>query len=112
MTQGEAESWGCSGWGRDGSGASHQCVYIPDEGWCKEKEADSSQRCSVWGQEAMGAILKFIPIFKNIYFYCLIGQIVEQVAQRGCGISILEDIQNMTGHGLEQSAVADSEQEG
>ncbi|KAK4831197.1 hypothetical protein QYF61_015929 [Mycteria americana] len=35
------------------------------------------------------------------------GQALAQVAQRGCGISILGDIQSPAGHGPEQPAVAD-----
>lgn len=31
----------------------------------------------------------------------------EQVAQEGCGISILEDAQNPTGQGAEQCALID-----
>ena len=35
---------------------------------------------------------------------------MEQVAERVCGVSILEDIQNLTGHGHEQLALADPAQ--
>ena len=35
------------------------------------------------------------------------GQTLEQTAQRGCRVSILGDIQNLTGHGPEQPAVTD-----
>ena len=38
---------------------------------------------------------------------CEGSQTVEQVAQRGCGLSIFGDTQNLTGHGPGQPAVAD-----
>ncbi|KAK4824797.1 hypothetical protein QYF61_019465 [Mycteria americana] len=40
-------------------------------------------------------------------FYCESGQTLEQTAQRGCGVSILADIQNPTRHTSEQPALAD-----
>lgn len=38
---------------------------------------------------------------------CEVGQTVEQVAQRGCGVSIPGIIQNLTGHGPGQPAPRD-----
>jgi len=32
---------------------------------------------------------------------------LEQIAQRSCGVSILRNIQNLTGHHLGQSALGD-----
>ena len=34
-------------------------------------------------------------------------RVVKHVALRGCGVSVLEDTQNLTGHGSEQPALAD-----
>lgn len=34
------------------------------------------------------------------------GKTLEEFAQRGCGVSVLEDIQNPTGHGPGQLAPA------
>ena len=42
---------------------------------------------------------------KNLY--CESGQTLSQVAHRGCGGSTLGDIQNPTGHGPGQPALAD-----
>lgn len=41
---------------------------------------------------------------------CEGGQTLEQVAERGCGVSDLADIQNMSGH--EQPYLADPTQSG
>lgn len=41
-------------------------------------------------------------------FYYLSGQTLEQIAERGCEVSILADIQKPTGHGPKQTAVADA----
>lgn len=38
--------------------------------------------------------------------YCKGDQTWEQVAQRGCGVSDLGDIQNLAGHGPEQPGPA------
>ena len=39
-------------------------------------------------------------------FYGEGGQTLAQAAQRGCGVFILGDTQNLTGHGLEQPALS------
>lgn len=44
---------------------------------------------------------------KKTPFCCEGSQVVEQVAKRGCGVSVME-IKHLTGEGLEQSALADS----
>jgi len=44
---------------------------------------------------------------KKQLFYYGSSQTLEQVATRSCGVSIHEDIQNLTGHSPEQSALAD-----
>jgi len=49
----------------------------------------------------------FFSMFKNLFFFfCSKGGQTE-VAQRGCGVSILGDTQNLTGHGPNQPAVGD-----
>jgi len=40
-----------------------------------------------------------------ILFHCESGQMLEQVAQRECEISILADVQNLTGHSPVQPAL-------
>jgi len=50
---------------------------------------------------------KFHLKVRKSFFYCKHDQTLAQVAQRGCGVSILEDIQNLTGRGPEQRAVGD-----
>ncbi|KAK4811097.1 hypothetical protein QYF61_016383 [Mycteria americana] len=44
---------------------------------------------------------------KTPLFYCEGGQTLEQVAQRGCGVSVLGDIKNPTGCGPEEPALVD-----
>ena len=45
-----------------------------------------------------------LSIRKKKHFYCEAGQTSGQVAQRRCGVFVLGDIQNLTGHSLEQPA--------
>ena len=58
--------------------------------------------------EAMGTAWNMeIPLKHNKpLFYCEGGQTLEEVAWRGCGVSILGDIQNPSGHGPGQPALA------
>lgn len=44
---------------------------------------------------------------KTKLLYCEDDQTLEQASQRGCGVSVLGDTQNLTGHGFGQPAVAD-----
>lgn len=48
-------------------------------------------------------------IFKDEkkYFYYVSGQTLEQIAEKGCEVLILGDIQKPTGHGPQQTALAD-----
>lgn len=41
-------------------------------------------------------------------FHCEGHQTLEQVAQRGCGVSVLGESQNMCGHNLGQPTLVDS----
>jgi len=53
--------------------------------------------------------LKLTKLYLNTrkhFFYCEGGQTPEHVAQRGCGVSVCIDIQNLTGHGPGQAALA------
>lgn len=64
---------------------------------------------SVKGQEAIGHKQKFRKFCLNVreLFYCECGQILEQVTQRGYGVSTLREIQNLTGHNPEEPALSD-----
>lgn len=42
--------------------------------------------------------------YKKNLFYCELGQILEQVAKKDLGVSILESSKNLNGHGPEQPA--------
>jgi len=42
--------------------------------------------------------IKFCVNARKYFFTCKGNQTLEQVAQRGCGASIYEDMQNLTGH--------------
>lgn len=44
---------------------------------------------------------------KKLFFYCKSCSALEKVAQRGCWVSILGDIQNLTGHDPEQPELID-----
>jgi len=44
---------------------------------------------------------------KKTCLYCEGGQTVEEVAQKGCGISVFGDTQHPAGHGPGQSALCD-----
>ena len=46
-------------------------------------------------------------VFVYVFFKCECGQTVEQVVQRGCGVSICGDTQKPSRHGPGQLAVAD-----
>ncbi|KAK4809646.1 hypothetical protein QYF61_002102 [Mycteria americana] len=65
------------------------CVKV----WAPQYKKETDFLCSVSAQEKA--------------FYCEGGQTLEQVAQAGCGVSILGYIQNPTGRGAEQTALAD-----
>ncbi|KAK4822670.1 hypothetical protein QYF61_019037 [Mycteria americana] len=58
-----------------------------------------------------GHKLKYRKLHLNIrklfFFYCEDDQTLEQIVHRGCGVSVLEDIQNLTVHGPGQPAPAD-----
>ena len=71
----------------------------------------SSQWGPVTGQEAMGKLKdkKFylnIRFFFFFFFYSEGCLTVSQAAQRGCGVFILADTQNLTGCGLEEPALS------
>lgn len=46
---------------------------------------------------------------RNVFFFpsCESGQTLARVPQRGCDLSIIADIQNPTGLGLEKPALTD-----
>lgn len=71
---------------------------------------DSSQSCSVKTQQEnrkqTQTETQESPLNRKTHFCCEGGQIVERVAKRGCGVSVME-IQHLTGEGLEQPALAD-----
>ena len=69
-------------------------------------EPDSSQWSLVTGHK-----LKYKKFHLNIrenLFSCEGDCTLEQVAARGCGVSVLGDIKNPTGHGPGQPAVVDT----
>ena len=45
------------------------------------------------------------PEHQETFFYCEGGQALEQVAQRGCGVSILGEVQKLTGRSPGQMAL-------
>lgn len=45
-----------------------------------------------------------IPLkHEKTFFYCEGSQTLQQVAQRACGVSVLGDIENVTGHSPDQT---------
>ena len=75
----------------------------------RKQKPDSSQMCPETGQEELAQIGIQEMMFKckKNAFYCKDGQALAQVAQRGCGISVLGDTQNPTGCSAEQPALGD-----
>ena len=73
----------------------------------KKTEPASLQWCPVTGQEAMGTNWNTggSAWTSGNTFACAGDQALAQVAQRGCGISILGDIQEPSGHGYGQVAL-------
>jgi len=61
----------------------------------------------VTGQEAKDTIKphEILSEHKQTLFYCEGDQTPQQVAQRGCGVSVCGAIQSLTGHGLVQPAL-------
>lgn len=57
-------------------------------------EPGSFMQCPVTGQEATGMnLIQEIPFkHKKRLFYCDGGQTLEEVSQRGCGVSISRDV--------------------
>lgn len=65
--------------------------------------------CPSEGARGNGHKLKFVKSYLNVreLCYCEGGQILEQLAQRVCGVSILREIQNLRGHSPEEPALGD-----
>ena len=70
----------------------------------KRMEPGSFQWCPVTGQEAMGTHRHTGDSLWTL-FYCEHHWALAQVAQRGCGVSLLGDIQKPSGHGPGQLAL-------
>jgi len=75
----------------------------------KTREPDSFQWCPLTGkgQWAKTEMHEIPSEHKKVLRYCEEIQTLEQVAQRGCGVSILGDIKNLNGLGPVQHSVAD-----
>lgn len=93
---------------RKGSGASYPCVQIHD--W---RSKDRSRLSAVKPRDRMRSMMqelkyqKFYLNRKRSFFHCQSCSTLEKVAQRGCRVSILGDIRNLTGHDPEQPALID-----
>lgn len=82
----------------------------------KKMEPDSSQRASLsvslsggqWQDKvkAQTEMQEILFTRKEHHFCCEGGQTLKQAPQRACGISVFGDIQNLSGHGPEQPALA------
>lgn len=69
---------------------------------------DKARWCPETREEAMGTNLKKKKKSvqtKESHFYCDGRQVLQEVSQRGCRISILGDTENPAGHGPGQSAL-------
>lgn len=81
-------------------GGFYQCVQKPDGSWeMKRTEPDCSQRSPVPAEETVSINWSYMKA--QISFSAVE---VTQIAQRGCRVSILRDIQNPTRHSSEQPA--------
>jgi len=102
-TQRKAES--CLAWGREGPGGSYPCIQTP-EGMCVEGSQILLTDAQYKGKRQRAQIETWeMSKITKTPFYCERGQTWEPVAQRGCGASILADIQNTTRHNPEQPAL-------
>jgi len=66
---------------------------------------NSSQECPEKGQSAQTEIQEILTKEKGS-FYCKVGWILEQAAQKTCGVSMLGETQNSCGRGPEQTALS------
>lgn len=97
-----------SAWRRPGSGSSYQYWFNLINRGIEKLKLDSSQWPSEARKEALGRDWNSVKRKqKKNLFYCRDGWTLEWGAQRGCGISILWDIQDWTGHSLEEPALVD-----
>lgn len=96
------ESWGYLASGREGSGR------VLSVGGDKKTETGSFQWYLMTGQTQVEVQeILFKHKWTKNWFYCKCDQTLEQVAQKGCGISILADLQTPSGHDPGQAALAD-----
>ena len=92
----------CSAWRRPGSrGFLTICTWLPGGQRCWSQ----TLFCGFQRQWAQTEIQEIPFKNKKKLFYCGVDWRLEWAAQRGWGISILGDIQNLTGHSLEQPAL-------
>lgn len=73
----------------------------------KKTELGSSRGCPKTGQKVTGHELRNTGFHLNTRKHCFTWQVVKQVVQRGCRLSILEDIHNIVRHSPRQLALAD-----
>lgn len=93
-----SKSWHRLAWQREDSG-SYQCVSIPHgAGGCPFSVVPS------WQDKRQGGKTEIQELLFHRRVFCK-GK-TEQVSQRGWGVTILGDIQNLTGYGPEQSILA------
>ena len=77
------------------------------------KEDGAKLLLEVWSDRTIdnGYILKYRQFHsstKKIYFfYSGSGQIMEQTAQKCCGVPLCQDVQNLIGYGTEKFTLAD-----
>lgn len=98
----------CLRWRREGSGRSLS-VYIITEGRQYRRGIQVLFSGAQWHNKRKRAQLKYRKCHLNIgwkHFYSKDAETQKQVAQRCCEVRFLRDTENLSGHGIEQPALA------
>lgn len=103
--------WDCSAWTKGGSGQNLSMSVGTDlKGGCKEDEARlfTGAQCQDKSQLAQTEKQNAPPEHQEARLYCVDSGALAQAAHRGCGGSLLGQLQKLPGCGLEDPAVGGS----